>query len=247
MTGLLPLTARVVVGGVRDRELFIALLLPVVLYAGFIFVLRDVIDTGGMSYAQYVLPAVLVQATMVGTVNTLDRAAAEERSGFAFRLATLPIATATPLLARMLYCLLRGALALLVTVAVAYAFGFRLTGGLWGGVGFVALTLLLTLVLSLAADAAGTWRCHSNDAGQFLLLPQLLLVMLSTGMAPVSAFPDWAQPFVRHQPVSRITDALRGLATGDVDTGAVAAGLAWCLPLLVLFGAVALRLQGRQR
>jgi ABC-2 type transport system permease protein len=78
-----------------------------------------------------------------------------------------------------------------------------------------------------------------------LLIPQLLLVLLSTGMAPATAFPDWLQPFVRYQPISQVTETLRGFSVGHVIGSNVVSTVAWCLGLLVVFGAIALRIQRR--
>jgi ABC-2 type transport system permease protein len=80
-----------------------------------------------------------------------------------------------------------------------------------------------------------------------LLRPQLLLVLLSTGMAPLDSFPEWLHPFVRYQPVSQVTETLRGFATGDVVVGNLAASLAWCVGLLVVFGAIAVRMESRRQ
>ncbi len=98
-------------------------------------------------------------------------------------------------MARMLYCLFRGALALLAAIAVGYVFGFRMVGGFFYAVAFAVLVLTLTLALSLGADAAGISGVagaeigSSGRASQLLLVPQMLLVMLSTGMAPVDRSP----------------------------------------------------------
>lgn len=243
MTGLAALTERIVRSSLLD--LLFAVLAPVIGFVGIVLLLQGVIDTGGMSYAQYVLPAVIIQAMLIGALSTTDRAAKEQYSGFGVRLRTLPISLMAPLVARMLYCLLRGLLALVAAIAIAYAFGFRLHGNALYTAAFMLIPLLLTLALSLGADATGTRASRTETASQLLLVPQLLLVMLSTGMAPVEAFPDWVQPFVRYQPVSEITEALRGFATGDVVVSNVAISLAWCFGLLAVFGAIALRMQKR--
>jgi ABC-2 type transport system permease protein len=145
----------------------------------------------------------------------------------------------------MLYCLFRGALAMAAAIAVAYAYGFRMTGGFVYAAAFVAVALLLTLALSLGADATGCLGWKLDAASQLLLVPQLLLVLLSTGMAPADAFPDWLEPFVRQQPVSQVTETLRGFADGHLVGSNLAASLAWCVGLLVVFGAIALRMQRR--
>lgn len=245
MTALVALTERAVVASVRDRDLLFAVLAPVVIFVGFTFGLQNVIDTGGMSYPQYVLPAVIVQAMLMGVLTSAERAASDQRAGFAVRLRAFPIPAGVPLMARMLYCLFRGVLSLIAAFTVAYIFGFRMMGGFGYAVAFVVVVLLLTLALSLGADATGSYGRKLDAASQLLLIPQLLLVLLSTGMAPAEAFPDWLEPFVRYQPVSQVTETLRGFANGDVVASNLLTSLAWCVGLLVAFGAIAMRMQRR--
>jgi ABC-2 type transport system permease protein len=247
MTALAALTERAVLASLRDRDLLFAILAPVVTFVGFTFALQNVINTGGMSYAQYVLPAVVVQAMLLGALTTSEAAAKDQRPGFGVRLRTLPISALVPLSARMMYCLIRGALSVFAAIAVAYPFGFRMAGGLFYAVAFVVVALLLTVALSLGADATGSIGCKLDAASQLILIPQLLLVLLSTGLAPVEAFPDWLQPFVRYQPVSQVTETLRGFASGDVVVGNLVASLAWCIGMLVVFGYIALRMQRRRQ
>jgi ABC-2 type transport system permease protein len=254
VTALVALTERMVLATLRD-DLPFAILAPAGHFVVFNFGLRNVIDTGAMSYPQYVLPVIIVQVMFLGALTTVDRAARDQESDFGVRLRTLPISVVVPLMARMVYCVFRGALALLAAIAVGYLFGFRMGGGFFYAVGFAVLVLTLTLALSLGADATGTGIAGAGNAGaeigrsgassQLLLVPQMLLVMLSTGLAPADAFPDWLHPFVRYQPVSQVTETLRGFATGHVAVSNLAASLAWCLGLLAVFGAVAVRMQRR--
>jgi ABC-2 type transport system permease protein len=204
-----------------------------------------VINTGGMTYPQYVLPAVVVQAMLLGALTTSEAAAKDQRPGFGVRLRTLPISALVPLSARMMYCLIRGALSVFAAIAIGYPFGFRMEGGLFYAAAFVVVALLLTLALSLGADATGSFGWKLDAASQLLLIPQLLLVLLSTGLAPAEAFPGWLQPFVRYQPVSQVTETLRGFASGHVLGSNLLASLAWCFGLLIVFGFIALRLQRR--
>jgi ABC-2 type transport system permease protein len=249
VTAVAVLTERIVRDTLRD-DLPFAVLAPAGNFVIFNLALRNVIDTGGISYSQYVLPVIIVQVTLLGALTTADRATRDQQSELGVRLRTLPISTVAPLAARMLYCLFRGGIALLATIAIGYAFGFRMFGGPGYIAAFIGLVLLLTLALSLAADAAGVWVAGTSIAGeggssQILLVPQLLLVMLSTGMAPVDSFPNWLHGFVRYQPVSQVTYTLRGLAAGQVEVGNFAITLTWCIGLIVAFGAVAVRMQRR--
>ena len=78
MTALAALTERVVRGTLRN-DLPFAVLSPVANLAVFNFMLGNVIDTGGMSYPQYVLPVVIIQVIFLGVLTTVDRAAQDER------------------------------------------------------------------------------------------------------------------------------------------------------------------------
>jgi ABC-2 type transport system permease protein len=71
--------------------------------------------------------------------------------------------------------------------------------------------------------------------------------MLSTGMAPVNSFPEWLHGFVQYQPVSQVTETLRSLAAGNLAASNLMTSLAWCIGLVVAFGAIAVRMQRRVR
>jgi ABC-2 type transport system permease protein len=247
VTAVAVLTERMVRQTLRS-DLPFAVLAPAGNFVIFNFALRNVIDTGGIGYPQYLLPVIIVQVTLLGALTTVDRAAQDHQSELGMRFRTLPISTYAPLLARMAYCLIRGVVALIATLVVGYAFGFRMLGGFGHIVAFVLFVLALTLALSLAADAVGVSISgatigRNGTSSQILLVPQIILTMLSTGMAPAEAFPDWLHGFVRYQPVSQVTEVLRGLASGVVPHDSLVNSLAWCVGLLVVFGALAIRMQ----
>lgn len=244
MTALGALTERSVLATLRDGDLLFAILGPIAFFVCFNITLRLVIETGGMSYPQYILPVVVVQAMIYAAMTTADRAARDQFSGMGLRLRVLPIVAIVPVSARMLSALIRAAGALVAAIAVGYASGFRFSGWLLAAA-FVGIALVLSLALSLGADAMGSASKSVEAAGQTLLVPQLLLVMLSTGLAPADAFPGWIRPFVRNQPVSQISAALRELSIGITSQTTVIA-LAWCGGLMVVFGVIALRMQRRQ-
>lgn len=247
MSALAALTLRTLSGTLRDADLLFAVLAPVGCFLGFTLALGNLIDTGPMTYPQYVLPVVIVQAMLFGAMTTADRAARDRLSGFGVRLRTLPIPVAVPLAARMLYCLIRAVVALVAGTAVAWVFGFRMVGGLGYVVLFVVIVLTFAVAVCLGADALGSRIGSVESSSQLLLLPQLVLVLLSTGIAPAESFPAWLGPFVHYQPVSQVTETLRGLASGHVAGAGLAMTVAWCIALVVLFGGLALRMQRRAR
>jgi ABC-2 type transport system permease protein len=245
MSALAALTERSIKTAARDGGLIFEVLSPIAYLAGFTVALHGLIDTGRISYSQYLLPAVVVQSVIFVATYTADRAARDRLLGLGERLGTLPIAAAVPVSARMVATLMRATLVLTVAVAAGYGFGFRMTGGLGYAAAFVLLALVLCLAVALGADALGSGAQSIQAASYVLFVPQLLLFMLSTGIAPEKTFPGWSRPYVRNQPVSQVSEALRGLALGHVAIGNLAASLSWCAGMVLVFGAITLRLQRR--
>ena len=245
MSALVALTERSLICAKRDGGMIFEILSPAGYLAGFTVALHGLIDTGHMSYAQYLVPAVVIQSVIFVALVNAGRVTRDHVLGLSARLATLPIAPAVPMGARMLATLIRAALAVSVAMIAGYAFGFRMTGGLGYALAFVLITLLLCVAVGLGADALGSGTGSLQGANQLLTAPQLLLFMLSTGIAPERNFAGWLRPYVRNQPVSQVAETLRGLAIGHVAVGNLAASLGWCVGMVLVFGAVALRLQRR--
>ncbi|BCZ23714.1 ABC transporter permease [Mycobacterium senriense] len=245
MSALVALTLRTVSASRRDADLLFAALAPVGCFLGFTLVLGGLIHTGPMSYPQYVVPVVIVQAMLFGAMTTADRAARDRLSGFGSRLRTLPVSAVVPLGARMLYCLTRAIIALVAAIAVGWLFDFRMEGGPGDTALFVLTVVAFAMAVCLGADALGSRVGSVESSSQLLLLPQLVLILLSTGIAPAESFPAWLGPFIRNQPVSQVTETLRGLTTGHVTSRDLTVTSTWCLGLLALFGVLAVRMQRR--
>lgn len=247
MSAMAALMERSMMAAARDGGLLFEVLSPIGYLAGFSVALHGLVDTGHITYSQYLVPAVVVQSVVFVALLTADRAARDRLLGLGERLGTLPIAAAVPVTARMAATLTRATLALSVALIAGYAFGFRMTGGFWSILSFVLIALLLCVAVALGADALGSSASSVQGAGQLLFVPQLMLFMLSTGIAPEPTFPDWLRPFVRNQPVSQVAETLRGLASGHVVVDNLTTSLTWCVGMVLVFGAITLRMQRRAR
>lgn len=245
MSALPALIERSLKSAARDGEMIFEILSLAAYLVGFSVALHGLIDTGHVSYSQYLLPAVVVQSMIVVGLLTADRAARDHLFGFGERIRTLPVAAAATVSARVAATLMRGLLSLLVAMIAGYAFGFRMTGGLGYAVAFLFIALLLCLAVTLGADALGSRAKSVQGASHLLFVPQLLLFMLSTGLAPENTFPDWLRPCVRNQPVSQFAETLRGFATGKLVLANLAASLVWCAGMVLIFGSITLRMQRR--
>lgn len=220
------LTARLIGPSLRNGELAVGVAVTVAVTASFYLPLNRFMagpDLPTSSYAQFLVPLIVLQAISFASISTAFRAATDSVGGINRRLRSLPIPLLTPLAARITASLYRCVCGLAVALACGYVIGFRFHRGPLCAAAFCLLALGTGLALALLGDTLGTKSRDPAATAQWLLLPQLIFGFLSVGIQPLQRFPDWIQPVVRNQPISRIIDALRVLA-GDAGTGVAPVG-----------------------
>jgi ABC-2 type transport system permease protein len=249
------LTARLLAPALRSGEVLTSVIAPITFTAGFYLPLERVMTfagTGFSSYAQYMMPLVMLQAAAFTAISAAFRSATDAVSGLDRRFGTMPIPPLVPVAARMSGNLVRLLIGMASALICGYVIGFRFHLDTAHTLGFLACTLLIGIGLTLGADVIGTATRSPEATTQLLVLPPLIFGMLSTGLAPARQFPHWIQPFVRNQPISQFAIALRALA-GDTraDTGAftwsvVGPPLLWALAVLLTGIAFAVRIHTRR-
>ncbi|MET7767557.1 ABC transporter permease [Nocardia sp. NPDC005366] len=238
------LACRLIRQSPRNGELLTAVAAPTVFTIGFYVPLNTVMNLYGhglSSYAQFLMPMIVMQSVSFCATSAAFRAAMDARDGLNSRFGSLPMPAALPLTARLTAAMYRAAIALAAAVVCGYVIGVRFYGGFADTVGFLAFALLIALTLCLGADVLGTVSQSPEATTQLLIMPQLILGMVSTGFAPAEQFPAWMQGFARNQPISQFVYALRALAgdpsgnAGVVGWAVLGPGLAWALGLLLVF------------
>ncbi|GAB0106989.1 daunorubicin ABC transporter ATP-binding protein DrrA [Nocardia sp. JMUB6875] len=238
------LSGRTIRAALREGDLPFGFAAPMIFFLCFYVPLRKSMEAGGLDYAQYLLPVIVVQGMFFTAMSAGDRAARDTFSGMGTRLRSMPVRSWLPMAARMSANLVRALAAIAGALVVGHIFGFRFHDAA-GALGFLLLALAFAAAIVIGADTLGVATGKPEIGASALLAPQLLLIMLSTGFVPAEAFPGWIQPFVRNQPVSQVAAALRGLADGEFPT-AVAISVAWCAGLIVLFTALSVLVERRR-
>lgn len=213
-----------------------AVVTPLVFQLGFFIVLRRMLEAQGIDYAQYLPPAIVVQATLNAAIGSAFWLADDRSTGFLDRNRSLPISRVAPLAGRMLADLSRAVVSMVVVLATGAVLGFRFAGGPLAGVVFVALVLLWT---AAAVGGFGLVALHARNpeaAANLLTVPFLPLLLLSTAFVPAERFPSLLEGAVGAQPVSVVIGALRTLSDGgSMLDASVLGAFAWAGALCLLF------------
>lgn len=215
-------------------ELIIAIIAPLIFTVGFYLPLKFVMGLQGINYAQFLMPIIVLQAMAFTAISAAQRASSESLSGLNSRLMTMPVVRGVPLLARISSGLVRSILTLIASLVYGYIIGFRFTAGFTQALLFCGLALLISTTLSVGADAIGTMSKSPEATSQALTLPQLILGMASCGFVPESGFPEAIRPFVRNQPISQFSFAMRDMAEGGVTFHVLWPSLVWIGGLIIV-------------
>lgn len=237
------LTTRLIAPTLRSGEVAVGVAVSVAATASLYVPLNRLMDGPDLkisSYAQYLVPLIVLQAIAFASISTAFRAATDSVQGINRRFQCLPIPSLTPLEARITASVYRCVIGLVVALACGYVIGFKFHRGPWYAAAFCLLTLLTGLALALLGDTLGTKSRDPAATAQWLLLPQLIFGFLSVGIQPLHRFPDWVQPIVDNQPISRLVYALQALA-GDSGEGValvtwsvIGPALAWVVGIIAV-------------
>jgi ABC-2 type transport system permease protein len=237
------LSVRIITPTLRNGELVTPPLASVFFTIGFYIPLEQLMGNflGGMSsYAQYLMPLIVLQAIAFAAVSASFRSATDAVLGINHRFGSMPIAPMTPLAARMSASVFRCLTALVFAIVCGYVIGFRFYNGVESTTAFWIFALMIGVLLSLLGDLVGSATRNPEATSHLLMLPMLIFGLLSVGVQPVEQFPGWIQPFVRNQPISQFIYALRALA-GDSTPAAGAVNWSVAGPALVwLVGTIAI-------
>ncbi|MFN7150270.1 MAG: ABC transporter permease [Microthrixaceae bacterium] len=226
----------------RTPELVIfTLIQPVMFVLLFNYVFGGAIGEAlppGVSYAQYLIPGIMVQTLTFGSSATSVGLADDLQKGIVDRFRSLPIARSAVLGGRIAADTVRLTVVALVLVVIGLVIGFRFEGGLGTG--------LVMLVVAVAFGSAMCWiqaniglmvpnAETAQTAGFVWLFP---VVFISSVFTPVSTMPGWLQPIARNNPVTLVANLLRALSFGTTPPGVTWASLA--LPVIAwTFGIMA--------
>jgi ABC-2 type transport system permease protein/oleandomycin transport system permease protein len=241
-TDAFTLTWRNLLRYVRLPQLLVfSTIQPVVFVLLFAFVFGGAIQVPGVDYVQFLIPGIVVQATVFGSTQTGIGLADDLSRGMVDRFRSLPMARSAVLAGRTLSDTVRNTFVALLMVVVGYLIGFRFEAGPWRAAAMVALVVALGFAFSWISATIGLTVKDPESAqaaGFIWLFP---VVFASSIFVPVSSMPDWLRPVVEVNPITLTANATRALALGGPFARDLLGSLAWIAGLLGVFVPLSVR------
>jgi ABC-2 type transport system permease protein len=206
---------------------------PIAIMLLFVYVFGGAIDTGTVSYVNYMLPGILLITIASGISYTAFRLFGDMQGGIFERFQSMPIARSGVLWAHVVTSLVANVISLVVVVGVALLMGFRTGAGVLGWLAVAGILVLFTLALTWIAVIPGL-TAKSVDGASAFSYPLIFLPFISSAFVPTESMPGPVRAFAENQPVTSIVNAIRDLfARQPVSTG-IWIALAWCLGILIV-------------
>ena len=222
--------------------LLVSAIQPALLLILFRYVLGGAIQIPGGSYVNYVVPAVFVEAVLIGGMTTSIGLAQDLKSGIIDRFRSLPMARSAVLAGRTLADLSRSIFSVTIMIGLGLLVGFRFHNDIPSIIAGLALIIIFGYAFSWVYACIGLATKDPESAQIAGILPFFVLMFASNAVVPVATMPAWLQPFARHQPLSITVAAARALLEGGPAAHWVWQSLAWSAGIFVVFFTLALRL-----
>jgi ABC-2 type transport system permease protein len=206
---------------------------PIAMMLMFVYVFGGAIDTGSVSYVNYMLPGILLITIASGISYTAFRLFTDMKSGIFERFQSMPIARSGVLWAHVLTSLVANLIALVIVVLVALLMGFRSGAGVLPWLAVAGILFLFTLALTWLAVIPGL-TAKSVDGASAFSYPLIFLPFLSSAFVPTGTMPGPVRAFAEHQPVTSIVNAIRDLFTQQPVGTDIWIALAWCVGILIV-------------
>ena len=203
--------------------LMFSLTMPMAMLVLFSQVFRSVADgpafPAGVSYIDYLTPAMLAVTTVMAGTNAGVAAAIDHTNGLHDRFATLPMPSGLPGLARTINETVFAVARAAVLLAGAVLLGFRFHGGVADAVAGLLVLVVLAGAMSALFGRIGD-RLRRPDVVQFAgMMVMMPFMFVSSAFAPLDTMPGWMRTLAALNPVAHAADALRGNVLGIATLG----------------------------
>jgi ABC transporter DrrB family efflux protein len=215
---------------------------PVIFVLLFRYVFGGAINTGRVSYVDYLLPGIIVMTAVFGALTTGLGLTEDMAAGAVDRFRSLPIARSAVLIGRTAADLVTNFFSLVVMFLIGLAVGFRPSQPIYDVVLAFALVLAFAYVFSWISAYVGVSVRNPETAQSVGFIWVFPLVFASSAFVPTARMPGIVHSFADVNPVSLVVNAARALTIGHGDALTPTLGtLAWLAGLLLIFVPLSVR------
>jgi ABC-2 type transport system permease protein len=220
-------------------------IMPIAIMLLFVYVLGGAIQTGTDKYVNYLLPGILLITIANGIGYVSYRLFMDKQRGIFERFHSMPIARSAALWGHVLTSLVSNAISVVLIIFVAVILGFSSPAGILPWLAVAGILALFTLALTWIAAIPGL-SAKSVDGASIIAYPIHLLAFISSAFVSTESMPSGVRAFAENQPVTLIVEAIRALLSGQPVGNDIWIALEWCVGIILVAYALAMRAYKKQ-
>lgn len=229
------MTKRSITHIIRSLDQVMSLLLfPIMFMLLNRYVFGGAIDTGDISYANYLFAGIFVQTLAFGANYTTINLAVDLKEGIIDRFRSLPMATSALVTGHIAADLVRNIISGAVIILVGFAVGFRPNANFTEWLLVIGLALLFTLAISWLSAILGL-LVKSLEAAQWvgfiIIFP---LTFISSAFVPTHTMPDALRIFAENQPITHVINAMRSWLVDTPMGNSAWLAVIWCVGIIIV-------------
>ena len=212
---------------------------PIMFLLLFRYVFGGAIRTPGFSYADFLIPGIIVQNIAFGGFVTALGLNEDLHKGLIDRFRSLPMARAAVLGGRTLADVVTNSLSMTVLLITGLIIGFSFHTGVAQVIGGVGLLLLFGYAFSWVFAYLGLLVSSPEAANSVGFIAVFPLTFISSAFVPVHSMPQVLRTFAQVNPFTVTVDAIRSLWLGSPASNNVWGACAWALGIIAVFAPLA--------
>lgn len=198
------------------------------------YVLGGAIDTGEVSYANYLFAGILVQTLAFGANYTTINLAVDLKEGIIDRFRSLPMANSALVTGHIASDLVRNIISGAIMVLVGFLVGFRPNANIGEWLLVIGLAMLFTLAISWLSAILGL-VVKSLEAAQWVGFVVIFpLTFISSAFVPTETMPRALQLFAENQPLTHVMDTMRSWLVGTPMGDSAWLSVIWCVGIIIV-------------
>jgi ABC-2 type transport system permease protein/oleandomycin transport system permease protein len=240
VTDTLVIAERNLVRLPRAPELLLAFTVqPIMFVLLFRYVFGGAIKTPGYSYADFLIPGIIVQNIAFGGFVTALGLNEDLHKGLIDRFRSLPMARPAVLAGRTSADVVTNALSATILIITGLLIGFSFHTSVWEAIGGLGLLLLFGYAFSWVFAFLGMLVSTPEAANSVGFIAVFPLTFISSAFVPVQSMPEPLRAFAEVNPFTITVDAMRSLWLGAPAHNNVWGALAWAVAIIVVFAPAA--------
>lgn len=207
---------------------------PIMFMLLFGYVFGGAINTGGVSYINFLVAGILVQVAAFGATTTALSVATDLKRGIIDRFKSLPMNSSAVMTGHVAADLFRNVISSIIIVIVGLFMGLNPAASFLQWVEILGILLLFTLAFSWVSAIMGL-LAKSIEAVQWLsFLIVFPLTFASGAFAPTASMPTPLRIFAENQPVTHVIEAIRALMIGVPVGDHAWLAVVWCVGTILI-------------